>query len=55
MREKETIPSNLKQGKAENHVGLKVLREKWVFGRWGDDSVEREIKKSEKKSWTMLK
>ena len=48
MREKEIIPSDLKQGKAENHVGLKVLREKWVFARWGDESVEREIEKSEK-------
>ena len=28
MREKEIIPSDLKQGKAENHVDLKVLREK---------------------------
>ena len=55
MREKETIPSDLKQGKAKNHMGLKVLREKWVFGRWGDGSVEREIKKSEKKSQTTLK
>ena len=48
MREKEIIPSDLKQGKAENHVGLKVLGEKWVFGRWGDKSVKREIKKSER-------
>ena len=48
MREKEIVPSDLKQGKAENHVGLKVLREKWVFGRWGDEFVEREIEKSEK-------
>ena len=42
MREKEIIPSNWKQGKAENHVDLKVLREKWVFGRWGDGSIERD-------------
>ena len=32
MREKEIIPSELKQGKAENHVGLKVLREKECMG-----------------------
>ena len=48
MREKEIIPSDLKHGKAENHVGLKVSREKWVFRRWADESVEREIEKSEK-------
>ena len=48
IREKEIIPSDLKQGKAENHVGLKVLGDKWVFGRWGDKSVKREIKKSER-------
>ena len=42
MREKEIILSDLKQGKAENHVDLKVLREKWVFGRWGDGSIERD-------------
>ena len=42
MREKEIIPSDLKQGKSENHVGLKVLGEKWVFGRRGDESVKRD-------------
>ena len=55
MREKETIPSDLKQGQAENHVGLKVWEKKWVFGRWGNGSVEREIEKSEKKSQIALK
>ena len=55
MREKEIIPSDLKQGKAKNHVGLKVLKEKWVFGSWGDGSVEREIEKSEKKLQTVHK
>ena len=33
MREKEIIPSDLKQGKAKNHVGLKVVREKGEFRR----------------------
>ena len=55
MREKEIRPSDLKQGKAENYVGLKVLREKRVFGRWGDEFVKREIEKSEKKSRIALK
>ena len=48
MREKQIIPSDLKQGKVENHVGLKVLREKWVFGRWGDGFVERDWGKWER-------
>ena len=47
MREKEIIPSDLKQGKVENH-GFEGFERKGVYGRWGDEFVEREIKKSEK-------
>ena len=49
MREKEIIPSELKQGKAKNHMALKVLREKECMG--GEEmSLSRErLRKVKKK------
>ena len=34
MSKREIIPSDLRQVKGRKSRGLKVLREKWVFGRW---------------------
>ena len=47
MSEREIVPSDLRQEKAKNHVGL---REKRVFGRWKDRFYRERSGRSEEKS-----